>query len=404
MQDDPVAEFYSRHPYPPPVSNLDRARDEWRDPNRRRAEYHLFWPGSPYRADLKILVAGCGTWQAAKYALCHPDAQVVGIDVSATSIAHTDTLKQQYRLSNLEIRQLPLEQVPELQRQFDLIVSTGVIHHLADPDAGLRALAGVLEPKGALYLMVYAPYGRTGIYMLQEYCRRLGLGTSDQEICELIATLETLPQQHPLVSVLRGSRDARDADALADALLNPRDRAYSVPQLFEFIERNGFRFGRWYRQAPYRPQCAAIASTPHGERLAGLSPQEQFAAMELWRGTMTAHSVVVQRADTRASGTTIGVDDERWLRFVPIRLPWTRLIEERLPPGAAGVLLNSSHQFHDLVAVIDENEKTLFEHIDGRRAIGEIIDRSADRNHDRARTLFRKLWWYDQVVFDASGG
>jgi len=47
--------------YPPPVANLDRARDEWRDGNRYRADYHLLWPGRPYRADLDILVAGCGT-------------------------------------------------------------------------------------------------------------------------------------------------------------------------------------------------------------------------------------------------------------------------------------------------------------------------------------------------------
>src|SRR5262245_13602499 len=148
MQDDPVAEFYSRHPYPPPVDNLDRARDEWQDPNRHRAEYHLLWPGRPYRADIDILIAGCGTCPAAKYSLCHPAAHVAGIDVSPTSVAHTNRLKQQYNLSNLDVRQLPIEQVALMERQFDLIVSTGVIHHLADPDAGLRALGVALNPGG----------------------------------------------------------------------------------------------------------------------------------------------------------------------------------------------------------------------------------------------------------------
>ena len=66
---DPVCEFYTSHPYPPPVDNLDRARDEWRDQNRHRAEFHLLWPDKPYRADLDVLIAGCGTWQAAKYAV-----------------------------------------------------------------------------------------------------------------------------------------------------------------------------------------------------------------------------------------------------------------------------------------------------------------------------------------------
>jgi SAM-dependent methyltransferase len=400
MSADPIADFYTRHPYPPPVDNLDRARDEWRDTDRHRAEYHLLWPDRPYRADLKILVAGCGTWQAAKYALCHSDAHVAAIDVSATSIAHTEKLKQQYKLANLEIRQLPIERAGELERQFDLVVCTGVLHHLADPDAGLHALRGVLKVDGAMYLMVYAPYGRTGVYMLQEYCRRLGIGTSDREIHELVATLESLPQHHPLAELLRGSRDARNADALADALLNPRDRSYSVPQLFDFLERNGLRFGRWYWQAPYVARCGAIASTPHAEHLIRLPDREQYAAMELWRGTMTAHSVVAHRSDT-AGITTIGFHDERWLRFVPIRLPWTQLIQERLPAGAAGVLLNRSHMHHDLFIVLDAVDKRLFDEIDGRRSIAEIAERSSDVGRG-ARGFFEKLWWYDQVVFDMS--
>ena len=104
-----------------------------------------------------------------------------------------------------------------------------------------------------------------GIYLLQDYCRRLGIGTSEREINDLMATLKALPQHHPLATVLRGSRDAANADALADALLNPRDRSYSVPQLFDFIERNDLKFGRWYSQAPYLPQCGAIATTPHAD-------------------------------------------------------------------------------------------------------------------------------------------
>ena len=402
MSEDPVCAFYTSHPYPPPVENLDRARDEWQDANRHRAEYHLFWPDRAYRSDLEILVAGCGTWQAAKYALCRPDARVVGIDVSTTSLDHTERLKRQYNLTNLETRQLPIEEVGVLDRGFDLIVCTGVLHHLADPDAGLRALRSVLKPDGAMYLMVYAPYGRTGVYMLQEYCRRLGIGTSDQEITDLSAMLKALPPHHPLVPLLQGARDARDPDALADALLNPRDRSYSVPKLFDFIDRNGLTFGRWYWQAPYLPQCGAIATTPHKNRLAALPEREQYAAAELWRGTMTCHSVIVRRADA-SEGAKIRFDDERCRRYVPLRLPTTVCIQERLPAGAAGVLLNRSHPFHDLILAVGAEEKRMFDAIDGRRSIAEIVDRVRfDGVWPCARTLFEKLWRYDQVVFDAS--
>jgi len=400
MSSDVIEAFYTNHPYPPPVTNLDRARDEWQDTNRHRAEYHLLWPHRRYRADLAILVAGCGTWQAAKYAVCRPDARIVGIDVSATSIACTEALKRKYGLTNLEIRQLPLEEVGGLGRRFDLIVCSGVLHHLVDPDAGLRALRSVLKDDGAMHLMVYAPFGRIGAQMLQEYCRTLGIGTSDGEIHDLVVTLEALPQQHPLVSLLRGSRDARNADALADALLNPRDRSYSVTQLFDTLHRTGLSFGRWYRQAPYLPTCGAIASTPHADRLCALSRREQYAAMELWRGTMTSHSAIVHRRD--AAEMTMHFDDDRWRRYVPVRLPWTQLVSERLPAGTAGVLLNRSHQDRDLIVPLDADEAQWFERIDGCRTIAQIAGSANGTECGRARTFFETLWSYDQVVFDAS--
>jgi SAM-dependent methyltransferase len=404
MSTDPVCEFYTHHPYPPPVENLDRARDEWQDPNRHRAEYHLLWPERPYRADLDILVAGCGTWQAAKYALCHSDARIVGIDLSTTSLDHTNQLKRKYDLTNLETRQLSIEDIASVERRFDLIVCTGVLHHLADPDAGLRALRSVLKPDGAIYLMVYAPYGRTGVYMLQEYCRRLGIGTSAQEIDELMTALKALPQSHPLAALLRAARDSANADAIADALLNPRDRSYSVAQLLNFVDGNGLRFARWFWQAPYLPQCGAIATTPYAPRLASLPDREQYAAVELWRGTMTTHSAIVYRDDARQAGVADGFDDERWRRYVPVRLPSTLCVQDRLPPGAAAVLLNRSHQYPDLILTVDLQEKKLFDAIDGRRNIAEIIEAAhVGYAWPGARTFFQKLWWYDQVVFDASG-
>ena len=232
-----VRAFYERHPYPPPVDSLEKYRRLGQDRQKRRADYHLFWPASPYREDQSILIAGCGTSQAAKHALRWPAAQVTGIDFSATSVRCTEELKRKYNLNNLQVRQLPIEQVGDLNASFDQIICTGVLHHLAEPDVGLRALRDALNPDGgAMQLMVYAPYGRTGIYMLQEFCRRIGVNANDEEIRDLITALKALPRGHPLEALLRDAPDFREEAALADALLHPQDRAYSVPQLFDLIE------------------------------------------------------------------------------------------------------------------------------------------------------------------------
>jgi SAM-dependent methyltransferase len=394
-----VAAFYETHPYPPPVDDLEAYRQAWND-QRRRADSHLFWPAEPYSDNRSVLVAGCGTTQAAHYALRWPRAQVIGIEISAKSLAFTQKLKRKHALANLELRQLAVERAVELGQRFDHVVCTGVLHHLPDPDAGLRALHDVLEPTGAINVMVYAPYGRAGIYMLQDYCRRIGVGVTAHEIRDLAASLKALPLDHPLAPLLRNSPDFADRAGLADALLHPQDRSYSVPQLLDFIASAGLTFGRWVRQAPYLPWCGALASTPHQSRLAGLSTEAQYAAIELFRGTMVRHAFVAYRKDRPAQGASVNFDGETWLGYKPIRLPDTVTVRERLPPGAVAVLINRNHTYTDLYLPIDARQERLLAAIDGERTIAEICREPGDRN--LARAFFQQLWRWDQVVFDTS--
>jgi SAM-dependent methyltransferase len=401
-----VQDFYDRYPYPPPVESLDQYRRAWQDRRKRRADYHLFWPNRSYREDYSVLVAGSGTSQAAKHAMRWPKAQVTGIDLSATSVRCTEELKRKYDLSNLHVYQLPIDRVTDLKTTFDQIVCTGVLHHLADPDAGLAALRDVLKPDGAMHLMVYAPYGRTGIYMLQEFCRRVGISATDEGIADLIAALRALPKGHPLETLLREAPDFQHEAALADALLHPQDRAYSVPQLFDFIKRAGLTFGRWVKQAPYSARCGVMARLPQSLRLMELTPAEQFAAIELFRGTMVRHSVVVHRNDRPNPVAPISFAGEAWMSYVPIRMTETICVQERLPAGAAGVLINQNHTYTDLFMPIDATEKRMFDAIDGTRSIGDILQATlphspGQRNPD-ALAFFERLWWHDQVVFDAS--
>jgi SAM-dependent methyltransferase len=393
---DEVRSFYDRYPYPPPVESLDQYRKSWQDKNKRRADFHLYWPHKPFTEDFSILIAGCGTSQAAKHAIRWPGARITAIDLSATSIRCTEDLKRKYNLTNLEIHQLPLDQVGKLNHTFDQIVCTGVLHHLPDPDSGLAALGSVLAPAGAMHLMLYAPYGRAGIYMLQEFCRLLGIRPTDAGIRDLMSALRLLPPGHPLETLLREAPDFRHESALADALLHPQDRAYSVPQLFDFIERAHLSFGRWIKQAPYLPQCGLLAQLPQAARMANLPAKDQYAAAELFRGNMLRHSAIVYHAGAEAQISFAGND---WPGYIPIRLPDTVCIEERLPPGAAAVLINRGHTNRDLVLPISAPEKRLFDAIDGTMTIDQILPSESQRAI--ARAFFERLWHHDQVVFVA---
>jgi SAM-dependent methyltransferase len=399
-----IRDFYERMPYPAPLTSLDEHRALYKSPDRRRATFHLVWPFERARQNLEILIAGCGTSQAASYALREPDARVTAIDVSATSLRHTRDLQHKYNLENLELHQLPIEKVEEIGRCFDLVVCTGVLHHLPDPDHGLCALRNVLRPQGAMRLMVYARYGRAGIYMMQEYCRLLGIRPSGDDLESLSATLDALPADHPISGVLRRAADFRQPEAMADALLHPQDRAYTVPELHAWLDRCGMSFGRWIEQAPYLAQCGLVARSPHAARLALLPSRQMHAAVELFRGTMVSHGFIAYRDDRPDASQPIDFAGDGWRDYVPVALPWTVCVRERLPPGSVAVLINRSHKFTDLVCTVDSFEDRLLGAIDGNRTLAEILQFAARESDDDRRALrfFERLWQYDQVVFDAS--
>jgi SAM-dependent methyltransferase len=400
---DAVRAFYDSHPYPAPIGNLDRHRELYRNPNRRRALSLLLWPTEKQRANREILVAGCGTSQAAIHALREPDARVTAIDVSETSLRHTRDLQQKYRLRNLDLHRLAIEQVGELGQMFDQIVCTGVLHHLRDPDIGLRSLRSVLVPNGAMHLMVYATYGRAGIYMMQQYCRLLGVAATEAELRDLGTTIGALSPDHPIAGVARRAKDFRNPDALADALLHPQDRAYTVPQLYAWLEQCGLSFGRWFEQAPYLPQCGAMARMPDAARLVSLSSQLQHAAVELLRGTMTRHKFIAYRDDRLGQSQPITFEGDAWRGYVPLSLPWTLRIRDRAPPGFVAVLINRAHTYPDLAFPINAAQERVFAAIDGNRSIDEILRGAAGPVGDeQARRFIEQLWEYDQIVFDAT--
>ena len=221
---------------------------------------------------------------------------------------------------------------------------------------------------------------------------------------ELGTTIGALSADHPIAGVSRRAKDFRNPDALADALLHPQDRAYTVPQLYSWLERCGASFGRWFEQAPYLPQCGAVANLPHAARVAALTPPLQHAAVELLRGTMARHSFLAYRDDRPGDNQPISFDGDAWREYVPLRLPWTLCIRDRAPAGFAAVLINRAHTYPDLALTIDAAQARVFAAIDGNRSIDEILRDAAGAGGDeRSRRFIEQLWEYDQIVFDATG-
>jgi len=119
----------------------------------------------------------------------------------------------------------------------------------------------------------------------------------------------------------------------------------------------------------------------------------------LFRGNMIRHSAVAYPDDNPCM-PRISFDHEAWLDYVPIRMPDTLTVREQLPPGIAAILINRAHTQRDICQPIRPQEIGLLEAIDGKRTIREMLASEAECG--AARSLFERLWWHDQIVFDAA--
>jgi SAM-dependent methyltransferase len=241
-RDDVVARQYQRWVYPQPTRDVEEWTAENLDPTDPVHAHRVYWPDREYPAGLDILVAGCGANQAAYFAFKNPSAKVVAIDVSQPSLDHLQYLKDKHSLQNLEPHLLPIEELSALRLDFDLVVCVGVLHHLADPALGMRALAGCLRRDGVASVMLYAKYGRLGVDMLASVFYELGLGQDDASVQLVKDTIPMLAADHPVRTYVKGSPDLDANTGVVDTFLHGRQRCYTVTECIDLVTSAGLCF------------------------------------------------------------------------------------------------------------------------------------------------------------------
>ncbi len=386
---DAVARQYERFPYPAPAQSLH----EWHAKSRHfpdpEQQHLLFWPDRVYTPGLDILIAGCGANQAAELAFHNPSARVLGIDVSQASLASEQRLKELHDLANLELRRLPIEEVQGLGRSFDLVISTGVLHHMSDPGLGMRALGSLLRRDGVLALMLYAKYGRYGVSVMGEFFHMLGLDQSAASVAIIKETIRHLPPPHPIRHYLAlGPRDLDSDAGVIDSFLHPRAKTYSVPDILRMADAAGLAFQGWISNYLYYPENLPADSDLY-RALARLPERELWAAMELFYALGNAtHYFYVCRPDRPRDSYAIEFSDSRFLDYIPVPAPELQ-IASPAKLSRRGVECN-----------LDPAQALAFGFVDGKRSVAEILaaTRAAGAEGEPsqaltfARTFFRSLW------------
>ena len=400
-----LREFYEAFPYPPEERNLDHFADGSQVvEGSPRHWFHLYFPDRPYTGDIDVLVAGCGTCQAARFSVLNPHTRITAIDISRVALEKTQELKRQYNLKLLDLVELPVEEVSRLGRDFDLIYCTGVLHHLADPVKGLRALRSALLPDGCMDLMLYGRHGRATTLVIQELMRRLNIRATGEGAEKALRWTRALPPDHPFWNATVPIKDLESHEGTADLLLNPRERSYSVDDIYRLLGQAGLRLQRFFYQAYYFPQCALPADSPLLAQLERLPPADQYAVIELFRSSIRKHQFVACRDDRPESTYKPSFPGSELSRYVPVFTPGIKIVKENYPNGGKGKIHFPLHEIGNSSFVLDASQLALLEAVNGRRSVASIVSKVAGEEdakslEEPARRFFQTMWEHDFLLF-----
>ena len=242
---DAVRDQYEAYPYPERDPSDERKRLIVGSPSKPEEIDHFIFGGArDWSKPLRALVAGGGTGDgliqlAQRLTDAGRSFEITYLDLSAAARDVAEARAKVRGLQGITFRTGSLLEAPDLG-PFDYIDCCGVLHHLPDPVAGATALASALAPGGGIGFMVYAPYGRSGVYPLQEaYTTLFGNLPAQEKLKAAKAVQARLPAGHPFRrNPHLGDHQASDA-GFFDLLLHSQDRAYRVSELLESVEPRG---------------------------------------------------------------------------------------------------------------------------------------------------------------------
>ena len=313
---------YESFPYPARDAKDEDKRLVVGSPGNWDEVVHFVFGGrdpSAKNKKIRILVAGGGTGDGlvmlAQQARDRKvKAEIVYIDLSTASREIAEArIKRRGLEKNVSFVTGSFVDLAGEYGPFDYIDCCGVLHHLPDPDAGLKALADALKPKGGMGLMVYGELGRTGVYHMQEMM----------------------------------------------------DRAYRVDVVFDFVEKAGLRLLQFIEPMRYDPTTYCSRHDVL-EKAVHVPFRQRAALAELMAGNITKHTFYVTKAgnkvkppmpDRDAVPFFVRVDGVSLARSVAktghIKITFTGLsLTRNLPPASPAILTR----------------------IDGKRTVGEIYD------------------------------
>lgn len=352
-----IRELYEAYPYPSRIPGGSA------DPF---LELICSFADRPQGAEKSFLDAGCGTGlNVLGGAAIYPHFQVYGCDLNRVAIEQLKSEADALGLKNLHLKEMDLLNLDPTfgpERGFDVIYSTGVIHHTPDPLGILKSLSKRLAPQGILRLMVYGRLGRWDLYRFARVARKL-YGDNSLSWSEKVERAKLLMSElknsggenkSSPPPVFRGPwEDAERVDDIefADRYLNPHDQPFSIATLHDACQEANLDLLDWFEPREWDldlllPDFAASQSVPEDKWAKFTLIEELFDRPKLDLYLVGAE--FKRRPKIQVTGETlIGLNPQLFLNCIKARgvsfhrAAQLRLSQESILDRDQGILLET---------------------------------------------------------------
>jgi SAM-dependent methyltransferase len=236
-----VRQQYEESPYP-------RWKKLGLRPNKKTyAEHYSYLSSHPLfkkRQSYDLLVAGCGTGEhPLQNAAGIKNLSITGLDLSSRSLAYAERKRKEFKIRNVKFIRGDILDLCHVNQRYDLIESVGVLHHMAEPELGLKNILSCLRPQGVLQLGLYSQIARKPFQALQErYQRYIG---PDGEIDEgemLALRTELLTSRNPDLLWADQALDFYSLSDFRDLLFHVQEHQFTVPMIMDLLIRFKLKF------------------------------------------------------------------------------------------------------------------------------------------------------------------
>ena len=320
----------------------------------------------------------------------------------ANQKARVEALVEQEGLGNFETLTEPLGELGRGGRRYDLVLARGEFEEASAAACYLDDLRSVMKSDGALHLSVPGRYGRCGIEMLQRLAGLIGM-ESEAEVRELLIAVarNAASNEAEREEIGRWSKNRQ----LMGELRRPPVVSFTVGEALSLLDDSGLYLQHLFPQAHYLARVSLLMATPElVNDVEALPAAEQYALMELYRGDIASHELIVCASESVRARREIGFEGQDWLGYVPVRNPEVEVVADEGRGDCEARLRWARHSYPEITALLSATQIVLLNSLDDQRDLRQVMEVAGLGADEGAvsyvRNFFASLWRMDYVWFE----